>query len=149
MYRFTQTIELPRPLDEVFAFFADAQNLQALTPPWLSFRILTPTPIEMKVGALIDYRLTVRYLPMRWRTEITEWDPPHRFADSQLRGPYKRWHHTHEFHATPDGTAVTDRLEYDLYGGRLVGGLIHRFFVQRDVHTIFHYRSQRLGELFG
>src|SRR5579871_5848818 len=86
---------LPRPLEEVFPFFADAGNLPILTPPWLHFHILTTRPIEMRRGALIDYRLRIHGLPIRWQSEIVEWDPPHRFVDEQRRGPYRLWHHEH------------------------------------------------------
>jgi ligand-binding SRPBCC domain-containing protein len=85
---------LPRPRDEVFLFFAEARNLEAITPPWLKFEVLTPPPIRMRAGALIDYRIRVHGIPLRWRTEIAEWQPPHRFVDVQLRCPYTLWCHT-------------------------------------------------------
>ena len=92
---------LPGTPDEVFPFFADAGNLEAITPPWLSFEVVTPRPIEMRVGALIEYRLKLHRLPISWLTRIEEWVPGERFVDAQLQGPYKLWHHTHEF--APDG----------------------------------------------
>src|SRR4051812_36446234 len=103
---------LPRPRNEVFSFFADARNLEALTPPWLKFEVLTPSPIEMRPGALIDYRIRVHGLPIRWRTEITEWNPPHSFADVQLNGPYTLWHHKHSFHERDSGTLCVDEVRY-------------------------------------
>ena len=132
-----------RPLEEVFAFFADAGNLEALTPPWLSFEILTPRPIAMRAGTVIDYRLRWRGIPMRWRSEITVWEPPCRFVDVQLRGPYRRWVHEHRFRAERAGTVVTDRVDYRAWGGRL----IERLFVDRDVERIFAFRERRLAEL--
>jgi ligand-binding SRPBCC domain-containing protein len=101
---FTSEIWLPRARDEVFAFFADAGNLERLTPPLLSFSILTPRPIAMRPGTLIDYRLKVRGIPIRWRSEITVWEPPVRFVDEQRKGPYRLWHHTHEFAEQDGGT---------------------------------------------
>lgn len=143
---FTLTSEqwLPRPLAEVFAFFADAGNLDALTPGWLRFEILTPRPIAMRVGALIDYRLRLRGLPIRWQSEISEWSPPHRFVDEQCHGPYRLWHHTHTFPEIDGGTAVSDIVRYRVVGGALVNTL----FVKRDLQKIFAYRQQKLAELF-
>ena len=99
MREFTLQTELwlPRLRDEVFPFFAEARNLETLTPAWLKFEVLTPAPIAMRPGMPIDYRIRVHGLPIRWRTEIAEWDPPRRFVDVQLRGPYTLWHHTHTF----------------------------------------------------
>ncbi len=139
-----RSTRVDRPLAEVFAFFADAANLEALTPDWLSFEILTPGPIPMAAGTLIDYRLRWRGIPMRWRTEITVWEPPHRFVDVQLSGPYRRWVHEHRFAVDDGGTVMTDRVEYAAWGGRLV----ERLFVDRDVERIFAFREQRLAELF-
>jgi ligand-binding SRPBCC domain-containing protein len=139
-------LRVARPRAEVFAFFADAGNLEALTPPWLSFRIQTPRPIEMHPGALIDYRLSVRGLPVRWRTEITTWEPPVRFVDKQLRGPYRLWVHEHTFEETADGgTLVGDRVRYRVPFGRLANWLV----VERDVRTIFRYRTETLLRMFG
>ncbi len=138
---------LPRPVDEVFAFFGDARNLESITPPLLSFRVLTPDPIEMGPGALIRYRLRVRRIPVGWLTAIREWDPPHRFVDEQLRGPYALWHHTHTFE--PDGedaTLMRDIVRYALPFGA-AGELARRLFVGRDVESIFDYRAQRIAEL--
>ncbi len=135
---------LPRPRPEVFEFFSDAANLEALTPPWLNFHIVTPLRIAMAAGTLIDYRLRIRGLPAKWRTRISVWEPPFRFVDEQLRGPYRRWHHEHTFEERDGGTLCRDRVEYDMIGGRLVNWLI----VSRDVETIFAYRRRKLEELF-
>lgn len=146
MKEFTLHTELwlPRPRSEVFPFFADARNLEALTPPWLRFEVLTPGPIDLKPGALIDYRIRVHGLPIRWRTEITEWNPTYRFVDVQLRGPYTLWHHTHTFEERDGGTLCTDDVRYRPPGGALVNWL----FVRRDVERIFAYRRERMLALF-
>lgn len=131
---------LPRPLDLVFAFFADASNLDAVTPPWLHFRILTPLPLTMRTGAFIDYRLRVHGLPFSWRTEITSWDPPHRFVDEQKRGPYTHWRHEHTFTETDEGTLIEDRVRYRMPGG----ALLHSLLVRRDLERIFRYRQEQV-----
>jgi ligand-binding SRPBCC domain-containing protein len=141
---FCSQLWLPRSREEIFAFFADAANLKTLTPPWINFTVLTPTPIAMRVGALIDYRIRVHGLPIRWRTEITAWEPPHRFVDVQLRGPYTHWHHTHTFEEHDGGTLCHDEVRYRPRGGALVNWL----FVRRDVERIFDFRQQQLRALF-
>lgn len=138
---------LPAPLEEVFDFFRKAENLQQLTPPWLDFQILTPLPVEMKPGALIDYRLKLYGVPLRWKTEISLWEPPFRFVDSQRQGPYRKWVHTHTFQAVNGGTQMHDRVEYRLAGG-VLAPLAHRLFVKRNVEAIFHYREARISEIF-
>ena len=139
---------IPRPLEEVFAFFSDAGNLERITPPWLKFSIQTLVPIEMRVGAVIDYRLRVHGLPMRWRSRISTWVPPRRFVDEQVRGPYKVWIHEHRFEEVPGGVRVTDRVEYRAPGGPLEP-LVHALFVRPDVQRIFAYRRRALAEIFG
>jgi ligand-binding SRPBCC domain-containing protein len=136
---------IPCPVDEVFAFFGDASNLNVLTPPLLHFRILTPAPVEMRPGALIDYRIRIRGLPVAWRTRIAEWAPPHRFVDEQLKGPYLEWVHTHTFRAHEGGTLMDDHVRYRVPGGTLV----NRLFVQRELRAIFRYRLEALREVFG
>lgn len=144
---FTLTSEqwLPRPLSEVFSFFADAGNLDTLTPDWLRFEILTPCPIEMKVGARIDYRLRLRGLPVRWQSEITAWQPLYRFVDEQRRGPYRAWHHEHTFTERDGGTLVKDRVRYAVPGGWLADQL----FVRPDLRRIFACRADVLEAMFG
>lgn len=139
---------LPRPLEEVFAFFSDAHNLNELTPPWLHFTIETPSPITMQPGTLIDYRLRLRGIPIRWRTEIMIWEPPHRFVDRQLRGPYRLWVHEHRFAAEDGGTRIWDRVDYALPGGPLAP-LLQRWLVGPDVQRIFDYRAEQLRQRFG
>jgi ligand-binding SRPBCC domain-containing protein len=132
---------LPGRPDDVFPFFADAHNLEAITPPWLGFRVITPRPIEMRPGALIEYRLRLHALPLRWRTRIVVWDPPRRFVDVQLSGPYLLWHHTHDFEPAPggDGTVMRDTVRYALPFGPL-GALADRLLVRRDLAAIFDFR---------
>ncbi len=142
-----KTTWLPRPLEEVFAFFADAANLEKLTPDFLRFQILTKQPVEMKPGALIDYRIKVRGLPMRWRTRISVWEPPHRFVDEQLKGPYRMWIHEHTFRAVDGGTEVGDFVRYRVPGW-ILEPVLHRIFVGPDVERIFRYRQEILEKLF-
>jgi ligand-binding SRPBCC domain-containing protein len=139
----TAQVLLPRPVDEAFLFFADAGNLDRITPPWLRFEILTSRPIAMQVCTRIDYRLRVRRFPVRWQSEITAWEPPHRFVNEHRRGPYRLWHHEHTFAECDGGTVFGDRVRYAVWGGALV----NRLFVQRDVAAIFGYRQQTLREL--
>ncbi len=144
MHRFYDELWLPRPRHEVFPFFADARNLGEITPSWVKFEILTPSPIEMRPGTLIDYRIRVHGLPLKWQTEITEWNPPHGFVDEQRRGPYRRWHHTHRFLEKDGGTLCIDEVNYLPLGG----ALIHKLFVRRDVERIFAYRKEQLRRFF-
>ena len=137
-------ILLPDSLDRVFAFFADAFELETITPPWLHFHVLTLRPISMQLGQLIDYKLKLRGLPVRWQSEITAWEPPFRFVDEQVRGPYRKWHHEHTLEKHPDGTLVSDRVEYAVPGGWLVNSL----FVKRDLEKIFRFRHEKLREIF-
>jgi ligand-binding SRPBCC domain-containing protein len=136
-----------RPRGEVFAFFADARNLERLTPPALRFVILTPGPIEMRPGAVIDYRLSLSGLPFRWRTLIEAFEPGVRFVDTQARGPYKFWRHTHQFRDVPGGTSITDHVEYELPFGPLGDG-IHAAFVRRQLEAIFDYRRATIETFF-
>jgi ligand-binding SRPBCC domain-containing protein len=133
---------LPRAPRDVFPFFSDAHNLEAITPPWLGFAVVTPRPIDMRAGALIEYRLRLHGIPLRWRTRIAVWDPPRRFVDVQIRGPYVLWHHTHDFEADgAGGTVMRDTVRYGLPLGPL-GRLAHRLLVRRDLEAIFDFRRQ-------
>jgi ligand-binding SRPBCC domain-containing protein len=135
---------LPRPPHDVFPFFADAANLEAITPPWLKFEVTTPAPIRMRQGTLIEYRLNLHKLPIRWLTRIEAWEPPHRFVDVQLAGPYELWHHAHEFSPDGDGgTVMRDTVHYALPFGPL-GEIARRLFVARDLAQIFDYRGKRV-----
>jgi len=133
---------------EVFAFFADAANLERMTPPQLGFTILTPQPIEMKKGAQIDYRIKLYGIPMKWKTVIEEYDPDDRFIDVQLKGPYAMWRHTHTFVDVEGGTQLGDRVVYELPFGPL-GRVVHAAFVRRQLAQIFDHRERVMRELFG
>ncbi len=143
-FDFRSELWLPRSRDEVFSFFSDAFNLQILTPDWLNFEILTPRPIAMFPGTLIDYKLRLRGIPVRWQTEITAWEPPVRFVDEQKRGPYQQWIHEHRFEEKDGGTLCHDHVRYAVLGGAIV----NKFLVRRDVETIFEFRRKKLLELF-
>lgn len=137
---------LPRPLATTFAFFADAGNLEALTPRSLHFEIRTPRPIVMRAGLQIDYTIRFFGFPMHWRTLIEIWEPEQRFVDVQLKGPYKSWRHEHRFKAEDGGTRILDRVDYQLYGGPLAP-LIHVSLVGRQLKSIFDYRQERMKAL--
>ena len=136
---------LPRQPAEVFDFYADAFNLERLTPPWLRFEVVTPPPITMQTGTEIDYQLRLHGVRLKWRSRITAWEPPHRFVDEQIRGPYRLWIHEHTFAEHKNGALVRDYVEYDMLGGWLAD----RLMVRRDLNRIFDYRQQRLAEIFG
>jgi hypothetical protein len=136
-----------RPIGEVFEFFSRPENLALLTPSSLAFQMITPVPILMKEGAVIDYTIRVAGFPLRWTTLITEFQPNSRFVDLQLRGPYSYWHHTHMFLQTPDGTLVTDEVRYALPFG-VLGFLAHTLFVRQMLRTIFEYRNKALSRVF-
>ena len=143
-YTLTAALWLPQRRGEVFSFFADAFNLEAITPPWLKFAVVTPPPIVMRAGTLIDYRLWVHGLPFRWRTEITVWEPPLRFVDEQRRGPYRRWIHTHSFEEQDGGTLCRDVVQYAVPGGRFINWLL----IRRDVRRIFTDRQETIQRRF-
>lgn len=139
---------LAPPPSEAFAFFCDPLNLEAITPPWLGFRVTSPSPIEMAAGTLLDYRLRLHGIPVRWRTHIEEWAPGVRFVDRQLKGPYRLWHHTHTFEPSGEGTLMTDVVRYSLPFGPL-GALARRAFVRRDLERIFDYRREAVAASLG
>jgi ligand-binding SRPBCC domain-containing protein len=134
------TLELPLPVEGVFPFFAEAGNLQRITPSELGFEILTPEPVEMRRGTLLDYRLSLFGVPFRWRTEIAAWDPPHGFIDVQLSGPYAVWEHTHAFAPTAVGTLIDDQVRYRLPLSPL--GDVAYPLVRHQLARIFAYRQQ-------
>lgn len=135
---------ISRSPTELFPFYGDPLNLERITPPWLHFQVVTPQPIEMASGLFLDYRLRLRGIPLRWRSEISVWDPPYRFVDEQRLGPYRKWHHEHLFEPAGKGTTILDRVTYVPRGGRLINTL----FVQPDLNRIFRFRQQKLAEIF-
>lgn len=147
-----QTLErehwIPRPLEEIFTFFGNAENLERITPPWLNFQILSRRPIQMAVGARIVYQMRWHGVPMRWTTEIVEWKPPFGFVDSQLKGPYRLWHHSHSFTTQRNGTLMKDLVRYELPFGWL-GRIAHALTVRRNLAEIFDYRFRAIDEIFG
>jgi ligand-binding SRPBCC domain-containing protein len=144
-YLLTTRTSIPLGIERVFAFFSDANNLQRLTPPWLHFRLASPAPTLLSPSARLDYRLRLHGWPIRWQSEITEWDPPQRFVDEQRRGPYRWWIHTHTFTPDEGGTVMEDVIDYQPRGGALV----HAAIVGRDLRRIFTYRSHALREALG
>ncbi len=132
---------VPVSVEQAFAFYADALNLEPLTPPWLHFEVTTPGPIVMAAGALLDYRLKLHRVPVRWQTKIESWEPPHGFVDTQRKGPYSLWEHTHSFEpAGVDETIIRDRVRYAIPLGPL-GTLANALFVRRDLERIFDFRA--------
>lgn len=146
LHLLTTSLLLERGRDEVFAFFADAGNLERITPPELHFEIVTPQPIALAAGTLIDYRLRLFGVPLRWRTRIASWQPPAAFTDEQLRGPYRRWEHTHRFRDHPRGTVIEDVVRYGLPLAPL-GELAHPL-VRLQLNRIFRFREQAVREYF-
>jgi ligand-binding SRPBCC domain-containing protein len=140
------SLTVKQPREEVFGFFADAGNLERLTPPELRFRVLTPRPMTMFAGALIDYRLQLFGIPFAWQTLISHWEPPTCFVDEQLRGPYRKWVHTHLFRGVAGGTEIIDRVVYQLPLGHL--GRLAQLPVARQLERIFGFRQQALKEIF-
>ena len=144
-YHLRAEVIVESPIEEVFEFFSSAENLESITPPWLNFRIVTPMPIKMGKGTLLDYKIRLHMIPIRWRTEIADWQPPYKFADQQLKGPYKRWWHEHTFEDLGNGlTLVRDEVHYIPRGG----SLLHRLMVKPDLKRIFSYRQQQLAKRF-
>jgi uncharacterized protein len=139
---------VPRPMDEVFAFFGDAQNLELLTPPHLRFKVLGSSTNPLQAGTLIDYKLQLHGIPFRWQSLIGEWHPVTHFSDTQIRGPYKKWHHTHTFIEQDGGTLIRDHALYRLPFG-VPGDAVAYFFVKKDLEKIFSYRFAKVRELFG
>jgi ligand-binding SRPBCC domain-containing protein len=142
----TRNLTLELPIEKVFDFFADAGNLERITPPELNFRIITPQPIDIKKGALIDYRLKLRGLPITWKTEISEWNPPFVFVDRSLKSPYKQWIHRHTFtELETNKTLIEDEVRYRLPIEPL--GDVAHWLVRRELDYIFDFRQRTVAEI--
>jgi ligand-binding SRPBCC domain-containing protein len=141
--------QVPRGLTEVFAFFSRAENLEAITPPWLNFKVRSVAPPQpVQKGTIISYSLRVHGIPLRWTSEIVEWEPPHRFVDVQLSGPYKLWRHEHRFEARDGGTLISDTIVLALPLS-VLGQLAYRIKVRSDVQEIFAFREGKISSIFG
>ncbi|MDH4069685.1 MAG: SRPBCC family protein [Ignavibacteria bacterium] len=145
-YTLHRTQFLPYPLDEVFPFFESPENLGSITPRWLKFRFITPLPIDMREGAVIEYTISWLGIPIRWKTLISSYNPPHSFSDTQLEGPYARWEHTHSFREVDGGTEMTDTVHYALPFG-VLGRFAHACAIRRQVEAIFEHRATVLSDL--
>lgn len=151
VYHLTAEQLVFRPAERVFSFFAQPENLALLTPESLDFRLLTPTPVTMERGTIIDYTIRLLGIPVRWRTVISNYDPPRQFVDEQLSGPYSFWHHTHTFVSRDEGTLIRDHVRYALpaYLPALVAQGLNAVYVGRTLEGIFRFRQQVIGRLFG
>lgn len=147
IFKLERSQTVPYSIKEVFSFFEKPENLASITPSNINFKILTPSPVHMKEGALIDYVLSVRGLPLRWTTLITHYDPPFQFQDVQIKGPYSFWHHTHLFEETSQGTLCKDIVLYSLPFG-ILGEWLHSLFIRKDLDTIFKFRSEKICSLW-
>ena len=147
VYTLKREQKISKGISEVFDFFSRPENLAAITPPKMKFNILTPSPIEMKEGALIDYTVSILGFPIRWRTLITKYDPPNLFVDQQLKGPYSLWHHTHTFTEISDTeTLIKDIVVYAIPFG-FIGRIVHSIYIKRDLDKIFSYRKNKIADL--
>jgi hypothetical protein len=136
-----------KPIEDVFKFFSNPDNLSVITPPKLGFKILTPTPINMSTGCLIDYKIYLMGIPIHWRTLITDFEPPHMFVDQQIKGPYTMWHHTHTFQKVDGGVEIKDRVVYSIPFS-ILGRLLNFLWIRKDLENIFNYRKKVIDELF-
>jgi ligand-binding SRPBCC domain-containing protein len=147
-YKISHAQLVPRPLQQVFSFFSRAENLEEITPEWLNFQVMSVEPEPIQNGTLIEYKLRLHGFPLHWTSQIVEWDPPHRFVDLQLQGPYKLWRHTHLFLVEGKNTRICDEVIYSLPLGPL-GQMAHSLFVRRDVEHIFAFRASAMRTRFG
>ena len=143
-YRLSTELVVAESRERLFDFFADAHRLEAITPPWLQFSVVTPRPIDMAVGVLIDYKLRLRGVPIRWRSKISVWNPCCEFVDEQVNGPYRYWRHLHSFEEFDGGTRVRDEVRYAVP----LSWIAHPLFVRRDLTKIFQFRRARMSEIF-
>ena len=148
VYTLNKSQEISRDIADVFDFFSKPENLCDITPSRMNFNILTPSPIEMKEAAIIDYTIKILGLRIRWRTIITKYDPPNIFIDQQLKGPYSMWHHTHSFKSiAKNKTLIEDTVHYCVPFG-VIGRILHRLYIKRDLKKIFLYREKKIKQIF-
>ena len=147
IYELNKTQFINQPIDVVFNFFSKPENLALITPSKLAFKILTPTPITINKGTLIDYTIRLMGFPVHWRTLITKYNPPYEFVDEQIKGPYLFWHHTHTFKAVNGGSEIKDKVRYSIPMGYL-GQFIHKIWIKKDLEKIFEYRKAVIDKLF-
>ena len=143
-YRLTTELLVEEPREQLFEFFADAFQLETITPPWLHFSVESPRPIDMHAGTLIDYKLRLHGLPIRWRSKISDWEPPFQFVDEQVKGPYRYWYHLHTFDETARGTLIRDVVHYAVP----CGFITHPLLVRRDLTKIFGFRREKMSHIF-
>ncbi|MBI2806949.1 MAG: SRPBCC family protein [Planctomycetes bacterium] len=136
---------LPLAIEPVFAFFGDVANLSKISPPSVRIQTITPLPIEMRVGTIVEHRMSIRWFPIRWRSEITVWEPPVRFVDEQRSGPYRFWKHRHEFEVAEGGTWVRDHIEYRTHGW-LFEPIVNRIFVAPELRRLFAHRQKAIRD---
>lgn len=148
MHRIDRAQVVHRPVHEVFQFFADARNLEQITPPWLRFQLVTLEPIVIRTGTRIEYRLHVHGVAMRWVSQIDPWEPDRAFVDRQIRGPYRFWEHLHTVEPVAEGTLSRDRVRYALPLGPL-GTIAHVALVRRDLARVFDYRQETIARILG
>ena len=138
---------IEKPIEDVFNFFSKPKNLSVITPQKLGFKILTPTPIKMGTGCIIDYKIHLIGIPIHWRSLITDFNPPHMFVDQQIKGPYTMWHHTHTFQEVKDGVEIRDRVVYSLPIG-IFGRILNYYWIRKNLQNIFNYRKKVINKLF-
>lgn len=146
-YEINTTQFIDKPLETVFHFFSKPENLEQMTPKNLSFKILTPKPIKMEKGALIDYTIRIVVIPIHWRSYVSKYYPPYEFVDEQVKGPYAFWHHTHTFKEVDGGVEIKDRVKYAIPMG-ILGRFIHAIYIKNDLKKIFTHRKIAIENVF-
>ena len=147
IYELNVSHQVNAPIEEVFDFFSKPENLSKITPAKMGFNVLTPSPIKMQRGALIEYTIRVFGFPLRWRTLITAYEPPKKFVDEQLKGPYSFWHHTHTFEPNNDGVLISDVIKYSIPLG-ILGRALHYIWIRNDLNRVFNYRKEVIDKIF-
>lgn len=146
-YKLVKSQFIDTPINEVFSFFEKPENLQEITPPYLNFKIITPSPIKMEEGQVISYKIKLRGIPLTWKSLISLYDPPNSFIDEQIRGPYAIWHHTHTFKEEDGGTMIEDEVKYAIPFS-IIGRICNHLFIKNDLNKIFQYRKEKISLIF-